>query len=398
MSGQINPIAGYSLDSHGAGMNRVIKTLSILFAVHGILYFCLGVGVNYREETWVKYVKYVMVMAYPILLWNKITMRRFFAFVAQNVVFGAFLLARVVWTGTDVELPLFLNFFFSSLMLLVPIEIMGQRDWLDVIIISGAVTIGFAFIEYFFLQDVNACNDLSKVYGYYRVGSCYLSFNTCGAVLSLSCIAYLYGFNIKWRSRLNAVLFVCSGLVIVLTGSRASLIAYSLLVLFAAFNLKIRFKCILLSVLVVLAAASFYLVKDVNVDGIAVNREDAAESTDMRAEQFVILKQAVAYDVFFPLPVTDDRSDCGWIQLYYDFGLIGLVTECVLFGVVFLCCSTIYERLFVVLFSFFMVMQVAVYLFPFSYVFMAFISNLMRGHEEGTSSPCVKPGNGRVII
>jgi len=366
----------------------------LFFIVHGGLFFFLGEGVNYHEETWVKYIKYLLVVGFVAFNWRSITQERVLFFIFLTSFFLFIQGVRVCYTGESPEASLFLNFYIALTLVLVSPSAVRRDDYDFLIPTSFLVVVCVALLEFFCLRDRIATNDFQGVYGYYRVGSCFMSPNTCGGVMNLFSVFFLRQIRRGVSVSLQLLCLGLAGVVVVMTGSRMALMVFALCVIPCTLWMLRHVKCIVFIYgLCAIAVVAILLYIGGDGNGLPINRSDADISSDWRASQLVNWFDALKKDLLFPTSEEGFRADCGWIQLYYDFGLFGFLFVVFLFAFVLVASKCFWIRLFVVMFVAFTVTQVTTYLNPYIYVFVWICSMSARKFSIQPSARCTRRVN-----
>lgn len=355
----------------------------IWFLIHGFLYYFQGEGIDYYEESWIKYIKYFSAISFLAINCRSVSALRMFGVALLLLFFGGLQSARAIWTGETPNVQLFSNFYTAIPLFAIRPQFFTRDVCMKIVSAVFAFSCAFILVEYCFLQTRVANNNYVSNYGFYRASSCFMSPNTCGAMFCFMSYFFVANFESMKHRFWGAMVVFLSGSAIVLTGSRAALAVFALLVfplfLMRTVGHKRVFVFTAIALVIVACIATNVLI---NMEDLPVDRVDAGMSSDLRADQVGMLIDSVTRDLLFPVSVVDYRSDCGWFQLYYDFGLLGLLFIVAAFVWCWFRFADFYDRFFIFLFALFSVTQVAEYLHPYVYVLVVFLSSRIEKYSD----------------
>lgn len=353
------------------------KILIVLFIIQGVASFSIG-GSVYSVSV-LKYLKYIIFGLFIICNMNKRSLLKipFLFFIILFYIY-MYCISREN-AGMDLQLFFFrfMNLLSPLFLILIPKEIISEHTLNKIINIVTISSCLFCFFEYLFLRDVFIDFNFMENGGYYRCISFFIGPNNAATIFFLLIIYYCTS-SYSSKYKLVYILLLLSS--IVMTGSKTPIllfigyiIAFVFLYITKWHRIKLRFfKIFSYAVFVLLL---FYLVYNFMVlNGFFSPRELHSPVDDGRFYQIVsfgeLLKDNMLFPTYniYPSPVYDNL----YIQLWSDFGLIGLVS--LLLGII-IAIFHYYKKVTIYFLSFLFLWFIlgftlnSLYAWPLSYLF-----------------------------
>lgn len=311
-----------NISIYSSRKHQLINLLFIIvFLSHNIIFFFQGKTVDWHEDSWIKYLKYLILVLFILYNIRGVSFARFLIYIFFNIFFFSQQLSISLATGTQIDYSIFYNFYAALALILISPRVFDKKFLLSGVMIVACFSIFFTFFEYFFLQDVIARNFMSQ-YDFYRCGSCFLNSNAAGACFVFFSLLFVHKIAQKEYSFLYYFLLISAGVAIALTKSRSGFALYILCFCYALCRIKNKLL-LLLSITGCFAFIVFLLSDTAFLQQF--NRIDGEESSALRFSQIQITLSALMDDLFLPINRYPTRLDVGILQFIFDFGLLGFV-------------------------------------------------------------------------
>ncbi len=366
--------------------SKLINILSIVFLTHGFLYFFFPQDI-YNITSPIRFIKYIVIFLIMLLVLNEAKTYKVFLYILTVV---SLISINIIAVGKNVDYILLVNY-------LIPLSIFFFHEGISkylkkdkIAITVYAIMSIFSYIEFFlFLGMFPIFADSG-----YRVVSIFVNPNNLGLV-TVILTSYILGKKII-KSKLGVIaVFANSILIIILTGSRTSMIIFSIVIILyllksifklinkMQINLNgILFSCIV-SVFLVFYSLIFQSIIQ-NAFQILIVNTRTLSSVDFasgRINQYLYFLDNVAHNLMFPLLNNVSYTDNLYLTIWGAFGLPMLIFF--LFLNVYLLIKILFEKRakYFILLLIFLISGLAenfIYLWPVAYFYWSLVAEILK--------------------
>ena len=296
---------------------------------YGILYFFHPTDI-YNEESYIKYIRFIVVLMFLIININSIWIDRLFKWISVSLLF---LLQFVFATNsTNYDWLNYINFVLPTMIpICCPNLISKSVNINKLCLITYIVSNIFAYIEYFYFNGLFTRFSRSG----YRVISIFVNPNNFGLILVILTCIILYNYNF---SNVCKLMIVSNSLfVIYLTGCRTALLSLIVVLFLYAFHnvnrkKKIKKQSIIMFISVLyLAVGVILLFNKVDFQLNVRDRIDISSgnifsiSNDARVESNHHFILEAKKNPLFPWAYEFKNLDNMYFYLWGRFGLIAFL-------------------------------------------------------------------------